>query len=228
MALKTAANKTKPTSPWPIAIALAIAVLIMQSLVTVIWSSTRPEAISLQDYNDRQIDLTGQIEAQKVTVADMARKVQSAELQKKRLEQSNAQLQQKASKLLALEQLPAQVRGFTASQCLSKIQTLCSASQKVNQDNVGALLAVLVQIQKNGVINTALDAKTASRKTLYRQIQTILDQIDAYAGPIRSDKASTLAAVKAYQTQNKLKVDGKIGINTFMTIIQSFQAKRLE
>jgi hypothetical protein len=227
MALKTAANKTKPTSPWPIAIALAIAVLIMQSLVTVIWSSTRPEAISLQAHNDLQIDLTGQIEAQKVTVADMARKVQSAELQKKRLEQSNAQLQQKASKLLALEQLPAQVRGFTASQCISKIRTLCDASQKVNQDNVGALLAVLVQIQKNGVINTALDAKTASRKTLYRQIQTILNQIDAYAGPIRSDKTSTLAAVKAYQTQNKLKVDGKIGINTFMTIIQSFQAKRL-
>ncbi len=227
MALKTAANKTKPTSPWPIAIALAIAVLIMQSLVTVIWSNTRPKAISLQDYNDLQTDLTGQIEAQKVTLADRARKVQSAQLQKKRLEQNNAQLQQKASKLLALEQLPAQVRGITTSQCISKIQTLCDASQKVNQDNVGALLAVLVQIQKNGVINTALDAKTASRKTLYRQIQTILNQIDAYAGPIRSDRASTVAAVKAYQTQKKLKVDGKIGINTFMTMVQSFQAKRL-
>jgi peptidoglycan hydrolase-like protein with peptidoglycan-binding domain len=77
------------------------------------------------------------------------------------------------------------------------------------------------------VINTALDEKSNARKDLYRQIQTILNVIDAYEGPIRSDKASTLAAVKAYQTQNKLTVDGKIGIKTFMTMIKAFQQKRL-
>jgi hypothetical protein len=61
MGLKTATHNTKATSPWPIAIALAIAVFVMQSLITVIWSGTRPESISAQDYNDLQTDLTSVI-----------------------------------------------------------------------------------------------------------------------------------------------------------------------
>ncbi len=86
---------------------------------------------------------------------------------------------------------------------------------------------MLVDIQKNSVINTALDAESATRKTLYRQIQTIPREINAYDGPTGSDKASTLAAVKDYQAKNKLKVDGKIGIKTFMTMVKAFQTKRL-
>jgi peptidoglycan hydrolase-like protein with peptidoglycan-binding domain len=230
MGLKPTRPKTKPTSPWPIAIALAIAVFVMQSLITVIWSSTRPEAISVQDYNDLQTDLTGltgQIEAQEIALTSMTRKVQSAQLQNKRFQGDNAQLKLQASKLLSVGQLPTQVRGITPAQCISKIQRLCDVTQQVNQNNVSALLSVLVEIQKSSVINTALDAKSNARKDLYRQIQTILHVIDAYEGPIRSDKASTLTAVKAYQTQNKLTVDGKIGIKTFMTMIKAFQQKRL-
>ncbi|NQV31961.1 MAG: peptidoglycan-binding protein [Phycisphaeraceae bacterium] len=227
MGLKTTVPSTKATSPWPMAIALAIAVFVIQSLIAVVWSSTRPQTISVQDYNDLQTDLASQLEAQDTTLAAMTRKMQSTQLLNKRLERDNTQLKQQASQRLRVEQLPTQVRGVTPSQCISKIQRLCDVAQKVNQDNVSALLAVLVEIQKNSVINTALDAKSASRKALYSRIQTILNQIDAYNGPIRSDKTSTLAAVKAYQTQNKLKVDGKIGINTFMTMVKAFQTKRL-
>lgn len=227
MGMKTTVPNTKATSPWPMAIALAVAVFVIQSLITVVWSSTRPQTISVQDYNDLQTDLTSQLETQKTRLAAMTRKMQAAQLQSKRLERDNTQLKQQASQHLRVEQLPTQVRGVTPSQCIGKIQRLCDTTQQVNQDNVSALLAVLVEIQKNSVINTALDAKNAARKALYSQIQTILSQIDAYDGPIRSDKTSTLAAVKAYQTQNKLKVDGKIGINTFMTMVKAFQTKRL-
>ena len=227
MGLKPTTPNTKATSPWPIAIALAIAVFVMQSLVAVIWSSTRPQTISAQDYNDLQADLTSQLEAQKTTLATMTRKTQSAKLHTQRLEGDNARLKQEASGFLRVEQLPTQVRGVTQSQCISKVQKLCDVVEQVNQENVSALLDVLVEIQKNSVINTGLDAKSATRKTLYRQIQTILNQIGAYDGPTRSDKASTLAAVKDYQAKNKLKVDGKIGIKTFMTMVKAFQTKRL-
>lgn len=227
MGLKTATPNTKAVSPWPIAIALAVAVFVMQSLITVVWSSTRPQTVSVQDYNDLQTDLTAQLEAQKSTLATVTRKMRSAQTQINRLERDNTQLKQKAERLLRTDQLPTQVRGVTPIQCMSKIRALCDAAEQVNQDNVSALLAVLVEVQKNGVINTAVDAKSETRKDLYSQIQTILSQIDAYNGPIRSDKTSTLAAVKAYQTQNKLKVDGKIGIKTFMTMVTTFQENRL-
>jgi hypothetical protein len=227
MGLKTNTPKTKPVSPWPIAIALAIAVFVMQSLIAVVWSSTRPQTISAQDYNDLETELTSQVEAEKTALASTTRKMQSAQLQNKRLQGDNTQLKQQASRLLSVEQLPTQVRGVSPAQCISKIQRLCDVTQQVNQNNVSALLAVLVEIQKSSVVNTALDAKSNARKDLYRQIQTILHVIDAYEGPIRSDKASTLAAVKAYQTQSKLQVDGKIGINTLMTMVKTFQQKRL-
>ncbi|MCP4449994.1 MAG: peptidoglycan-binding protein [Planctomycetes bacterium] len=227
MGLKTTTPKKKPASPWPIAIALAIAVFVMQSLITVIWSSTRPETISAQEYNDLQSELTSQAETQKTALAGATREMRSAQLEHQRLQGENAHLKQQASNLLRVERLPIQVRGVTPSQCIGKIQRLCDVAQQVNQDNVSALLAVLVEIQKNSVINTALDAKSAARKNLYRQIQTLLREIDAYGGPVRSDKTSTLAAVKAYQTQSKLKVDGKIGINTLMTMVRTFQKKRL-
>lgn len=228
MGLKTTMPNVKPTSPWPIAIALAIAVFIMQSLIAVVWSSTRPPAISVQDYNDLETRLTDQLEAQEADLATATRKMQSAQLETRRLEGENRKLKSTASRLLRIEQLPAQVRDATPSQSIRRIQTLCDAAKNVNPKNVSALLAVLVEIQNNGVINTATDAKSTARKTLYRQIQTLLSEIDAHSGPIRSDKTSTLAAVKAYQSKSKLKVDGKIGIKTFMTMVKAFQEKRLD
>ena len=226
MGLKTTTPNTKTTSPWPIAIALAIAVFIMQGLITIVWSST--QTISVQDYNDLENSLTSELEAQKTALAAATRKMQSAQLHGKRLEAENLKLKREASRFLRIEQLPTQVRDATPSQCIRRIQGLCDTVENVNPENVGALLAVLVEIQKNAVINTAQDAKSTARQTLYRQIQTLLNEIDAYSGPIRSDKASTLAAVKAYQTKSKLKVDGKIGIQTFMTMVKAFQEKRLD
>jgi len=227
MGLKILTNKNIAQNPWAIAIALAITLLIAEGLIAIVWSSTRPKTVLLQDYNDLQTDLTSQLEEQKAEVTDITRKIASAQMQNKMLERDNIQLKQSISARLSLEQLPVQVRGVTPSQCLGKIKAICNTTLQVNQANVSALLAVLVEIQKNGVINTALDAKTPARQTLYRQIQTVLTEIDAYRGPILSDKTSTLAAVKAYQTQSKLKVDGKIGIQTFMTMVQAFQQKRL-
>jgi len=227
MGLKTTTPNRKTTSPWPIAIALAIAVFIMQGLITIVWSSTRPQTISVQDYNDLETSLTSQLDAQKSALAAATRERQSAQLHNKRLEADNLKLKREASRLLRIEQLPTQVRDATPSQCIRRIQDLCDGVQNVNPENIGALLAVLVEIQKNGVINTAQDAKSSARQTLYRQIQTLLKEIDAYGGPIRSDKTSTLAAVKAYQAKSKLKVDGKIGIQTFMTMVKAFQEKRL-
>jgi hypothetical protein len=143
MGLKTNTPKTKPVSPWPIAIALAIAVFVMQSLIAVVWSSTRPQTISAQDYNDLETELTSQVEAEKTALASITRKMQTAQLQNTRLQGDNTQLKQQASRLLSVEQLPTQVRGASPSQCVSKIQRLCDVTQQVNQNNVSALLAVL-------------------------------------------------------------------------------------
>ncbi|MCF7973526.1 MAG: peptidoglycan-binding protein, partial [Phycisphaerae bacterium] len=227
MGLKTVTGKINTQSPWAIAIALAVALLIIEGLAAVVWSGTRPQSIPLQDYNDLQTDLTSQLKTKETALADAAQKLQTAESHNERLQRDVTSLRQKVARLISPEQLPVQARGATPSQTLNKIQDLCDAVQQVNQANVSALLAVLVEIQKNSVINTALETKDPARETLYHQIQTILNQIDAYAGPIQSDQPSTLAAVKDYQTQNHLKVDGKIGINTFMTMVQSFQEKRL-
>ena len=219
---------TKAPNPWPITLALVMTLLIIEGLVAVVWSSTRPETISVEDYNDLQAELTTQIQAKDTALATALSQAKTAESKTKRLEQDVTQLRQKVTRLIDPEQLPLQVKGITASQTLNKIQDLCDkTSSSVNPENVNALLSILIEIQKNSVINTALDAKDTARQTLYKQIQIVLNQIDAYAGPIRSDKTSTLSAVKAYQQANNLKVDGKIGINTFMDMVKTFQEKRL-
>lgn len=215
-------------NPWPMAITLVVTLLIIEGLIMVVWSSTRAETIAFQDYNDLKTDLTNQISAKEEDILEALDKAKAFESANKRLESDILVLKQKIGRLIPPEQVPAQVRGISPSQTVNKIQALCDASaNSVTREHVNALLSVLVEIQTNSIINTALEAKDAARQSLYQHIQIVLSQIDAYTGPIQSDQASTLAAVKAYQEANSLKVDGKIGMNTFITIVKAFQEKRL-
>ena len=59
--------------------------------------------------------------------------------------------------------------------------------------------------------------------------RSTLEQIgQSSVGPVNGQGPDTLRAVKDFQTQRQLKVDGKIGPNTFSHIVTEFRRNCLE
>ena len=161
------------------------------------------------------------------------------EIQKLRTEitQKNKELQrqkqnpvQSTSGVISIDQLPLQIRGENKSKAeiISKINIICKEIRNVNRLNVGALLAVFREQQKQSVINTALPANNDSRRILYKQIQVVLNAIGSFSGPVTDKQKDAFEAVKNFQRQNKLKVDGKIGLKTFIRIVELFEKNPLD
>ena len=55
-------------------------------------------------------------------------------------------------------------------------------------------------------------------------ILILLKTIAASNGPVNGQGPDTVKAVKAFQAQRQLKVDGKIGIKTFLKIVADFKS----
>lgn len=209
------------------ALGIIVVILSLEGIAVGIWLKTRPEppkTILLQDFNDLQADLT-------VTQAKLNESLkESTQLQTQcnALQRQNNTLNQRLSQLISPLALPAQVRSQSKDQALEKIQALCQAMQQVNHSNVGALLAVLQEIQNHGVIDAGLEAKDTERQALYRQIQILLRAVESSHGPVNGQGPDTLRAVKDFQAQKQLKVDGKIGIKTFLQIVTDFESTCLD
>jgi hypothetical protein len=202
---------------------IVVMMLALEGIAIGVWLTSRPEppqTVLMQDFNDLQADFT----AEQVKLKESLQQNKQLQAQCTNLQRKHNGLTQKLSLLIAPEALPAQVRGQTKAQTLERIQTLCSTAQQLNSRNVGALLGVLQEIHENGVIYTGLEVKNEERKTLYTQIQTLLNAIKVFDGPINGQSPATLKAVKDFQTQRQLKVDGKIGIKTFLQIIADFES----
>jgi len=80
-------------------------------------------------------------------------------------------------------------------------------------------------IQSSGIVNTTQDPKTQTERAVYMNIQTLLQAIDAYAGPITGQSEDLLPAVKAFQNANQLKIDGKVGMRTFMAMAAAYESR---
>jgi hypothetical protein len=205
------------------ALGIIVTILALEGIAIGVWLKTRPEppkTVPMQDFNDLQTEFT----AEQARLKKSQQQNTQLQTQYKSLQGKNNGLTQRLSQLISPETLPAQVRGQTNGQTLEKIQALCRATQQVNHTNVGALLAVLQEIQNNGVIYTGLDVKDEKRKALYTQIQILLKAIEVSDGPVNGQGPDTLRAVKDFQTQKQLKVDGKIGIKTFLQIVADFES----
>jgi hypothetical protein len=225
--IMTESEKTDTTEKTPkrllFATGIVVMMLALEGIAIGVWLTTRPEppqTVLMQDFNDLQADFT----AEQVKLKESLRQNKQLQTQCASLQRKHNGLNQKLSLLIAPETLPEQVRGQTKEQSLERIQTLCRTAQQLNPRNVGALLAVLQEIHENGVIYTGLEVKNEERKALYTQIQTLLNAIKVFNGPITGQSPDTLKAVKDFQTQRQLKVDGKIGIKTFLQIIAEFES----
>lgn len=205
------------------ALGIIVVILAIEGIAIGVWLKTRPEplkTVPAQDFNDLQAEFTAEQARLKKSLQ------QNTQLQTRynSLQRKSNGLTQRLSQLISPETLPAQVRGQTNGQTLEKIQALCRATQQVNHTNVGALLAVFQEIQNNGVIYTGLEAKDEKRKALYAQIQILLKAIEVSDGPVNGQGPDTLRAVKDFQTQKQLKVDGKIGSKTFLQVVADFES----
>lgn len=224
-------EKTDSTEKTPKRLLFATGIIVMmlalEGIAISVWLTTRPkppQTVLMQDYNDLQAEFT----AEQAKLKGSLQQNKQLQAQCASLQRKHSGLSRKLSQLIAPETLPVQVRGQTKELSLKKIQGLCRTTQQLNPSNVGALLAVLQEIHENGVIYTGLEVKNEERKTLYTQIQTLLNAIKVFSGPINGQSPDTLKAVKDFQSQRQLKVDGKIGIKTFLQIIADFESTCLK
>ena len=210
-------------------------VLILEGILFGAWAMTRPEPpqwILLEEHHSLKVAFQEELEEEKKKTREAKQQTQT-QIRLKEARYANLQRKHEdLSKALALairtDRLPRQVQASTGPQTLKNIETVCQEHARVNPTNVAALLAVLAEIQQHGTINTALDAKQSSRQSLYKQVQVLLQAIGSYSGAITGAQTNTLMAVKAFQTKNQLKVDGIIGLKTYMRMARLFAHERLD
>lgn len=228
-------DKAKTPKRWTAHLRTVVIVLVLEGLLFGVWAMTRPEPPQTalpKELQKRSGVLQRELEEEKKKTREAKQHAQSqirlkearyANL-KRKLEDLNGEL----ALAIPTIRLPIRVQAQTSQQTLKNIETVCREHARVNPTNVAALVAVLVEIQQHGTINTALDAKQSPRQFLYKQIQVLLQAIGSYSGDITGAQTNTLMAVKAFQTENQLKVDGKVGLKTYMGMAKRFARERLD
>ena len=220
---------------WSSRLGAATTVLLLEGILLAAWAMTRPEPpemILREEHQRLKVAFQEELEEEKKKTREAKQQAQSQirlkEARYANLQRKHEDLNRELARAIRADRLPKQVQANTGQQTLKNIETVCQEHSRVNPTNVAALLAVLVEIQQHGTINTALNAKPSSRQSLYKQVQVLLQAIGSYSGAITGAQTSTLMAVKAFQTKNQLKVDGKIGLNTYMEMARLFARERLD
>ena len=220
---------------WRSRLGTVTTVLLLEGILFAAWAMTRPELpemILRKEHQSLKVAFQEALAEEKKKTREAKQQTQS-QIRLKEARYANLQRKHEdLSKALALairtDRLPRQVQASTGPQTLKNIETVCQEHARVNPTNVAALLAVLAEIQQHGTINTALDAKQSSRQSLYKQVQVLLQAIGSYSDAITGAQTNTLMAVKAFQTKNQLKVDGIIGLKTYMRMARLFAHERLD
>ena len=78
---------------------------------------------------------------------------------------------------------------------------------------------ISVELATTGSIDTNLPSPDDSTKDVYKCVQVCLKAIGCYDGGIDGDPTRTKEATTKFQRDNKLKVDGKIGRDTWRTML---------
>ena len=219
---------------WRSRLGAVTTVLLLEGILFAAWAMTRPELpemIPRKEHQSLKVALQKALEEEKKKTREAKQQTQSQirlkEARYANLQRKHEDLRQELALAIRTDRLPRQVQANTGPQTLENIETVGQEHARVNPTNVAALLAVLVEIQQHGTINTALDAKQSSRQSLYKQVQVLLQAIGSYSGAVTGAQTNTLMAVKAFQTKNQLKVDGIIGLKTYMGMARLF-AQRLD
>ena len=202
-------------------------------LCSIIWSIKAHQIDPAQDPNwiplselqqaQKELDQQKQItQSQKQKIAQLGQ--QTTSLQQKIARQSS-----ESERMISLTQLPLELRGDTVQSSLDKIRQLQqSASVPQNDSNATlAYFAILDHLQQHGVINTAEPAGDTARQELYDHILTALASLKIVT-PDGDLQQKALNSIKRFQTEQKVKVDGKIGMQTFMAMVRQFQQQSMD
>jgi len=231
----TKRDKANTSKQWRTHLRTVTIVLTLEGILFGAWAMIGPESpetVLLKEQQRLSGTLQKALEEEKKKTREAKQQAQSQiklkEARYQNLQRKHNDLNREFAQAVRTDRLPRQMQGNTGQETLKNIETVYQEHSRVNPTNVAALLAVLVEIQQHGIINTALDAKQSSRQTLYKQVQVLLHAIGSYSGPITGTQSNTLMAVKAFQTKNQLKVDGKIGLKTYMGMARLFARERLD
>lgn len=132
-----------------------------------------------------------------------------------------------AQNSIPLKRLPRDLRGDSVQACLDNILALQQQAQtpQTNQGGpIEAYFAILDHLQTHGVINTAEAAGDESRQSLYSHIQVALQSLDIEIQANDDLQKQTYDTVTRFQKNQKVKVDGKIGMQTFMAMVHQYQS----
>jgi len=237
MAINDPTKRDKANTPkqWRTHLRTVTIVLTLEGILFGAWAMIGPESpetVLLKEQQRLSGTLQKALEEEKKKTREAKQQAQSQiklkEARYENLQRKHNDLNRDFALAIRTDRLPTQVQADTGRQTLKNIETVCQEHSRVNPTNVAALLAVLVEIQQHGTINTALDAKQSSRQSLYKQVQVLLQAIGSYSGAITGAQTNTLMAVKAFQTKNQLKVDGIIGLKTYMRMARLFAHERLD
>ena len=136
------------------------------------------------------------------------------------LEEQYRSVTAKYGKILGI--VGADVKGGDDA-ALETIALMAKRTREFDSDVNLSFSVIRTYVFRNKSINTQSPADDESRRDLYKHIQKFLRCLGVYKGPINGKQATTCLAVRQFQTQSGLEVDGKIGQSTLSTMQEMFE-----
>ena len=106
---------------------------------------------------------------------------------------------------------------------VSAIQLMYARSRKLERDTNYSLSVIRSEVYQTRTINTQSLAMDQTTLDLYVNIQKFLRAVGIYNGEIDGDQAATCSAVRQFQAEYGLDVDGIIGEKTLAVMERVFE-----
>ena len=106
---------------------------------------------------------------------------------------------------------------------VSTIEMLCARAREVGRDTNYSLSVIRTEVYRTRTINTRSLAIDQATVDLYMHIQKFFRVVGIYNGKIDGDQAATCSAVRQFQAEYGLDVDGIIGEKTFAEMERVFE-----
>ncbi len=209
-------------------ILFGILITAIVALGAVIWDMKVHQIDPAQDPNwvaltDVQ-QLQKQLDQEKKKAQEQQHRNQQLTQQISGLQRQIARQTSESEHMIPLSRLPQGLQGDSVQSSLDNILKLQHQVETPHTDSglILSYFAILEYLQAQGVINTAEPASDDTRQSLYSHIQTALKGLGVTI-PAGELQPQTYETVKRFQAEQKLKVDGKIGMQTFMAMVRQFQ-----
>ena len=109
---------------------------------------------------------------------------------------------------------------------VSLIELMCVRERDVGRDANYSLSLIRTEVYRNRTINTQTFAFDKTTLELYKHIQKYFRVVGIYNGKINGEQQATCSAVRQFQAEHKLKVDGIIGEQTLSAMERAFEEAR--